>query len=203
MADLMYLKRIGLAQEIIEQAHRGKPVIGICGGYQMLGEMILDPEHVESAEYQAHGLGLLPVTTTFFPVKSTHQVRACVIAGRGLLQEASGLPISGYEIHMGTTNGANNVAPFRIDERSRKACQDLDGCLSADGNVLGTYLHGLFHNEALRRSILSQLAARKNIVFRPSEKVLSKEEAYNRLADVVRGSLDMELIYRIIGLKRS
>jgi len=128
-------------------------------------------------------------------------VRGCVIAGRGLLQEASGLPISGYEIHMGTTNGANNVAPFRIDERSRKACQEFDGCLSADGIVLGTYLHGLFHNEALRRSILSQLAARKGVAFYPTCQVLSKEEQYDRLADLVRNSLDMELIYRTMGLK--
>ncbi|MBI4438243.1 cobyric acid synthase [Candidatus Uhrbacteria bacterium] len=201
MADLKYLKRIGHARAIIDQAHKGKPVIGICGGYQMLGRMILDPEHVESSETQAEGLGLLPVTTTFSPVKSTHQVRGCVIAGRGLLQEASRLSVSGYEIHMGTTNGANDAAPFRIDERSRRPCKDIDGCLSPCGNVLGTYIHGLFHNEGFRRSLLSELAGRKGVAFHASARVLSKEEQYDRLADLVRNSLDMESIYRMIGLE--
>jgi len=200
MADLKYLKRIGPAREIIDRAHKGKPVIGICGGYQMMGRMILDPEHVESDEPQAEGLGLLPVTTTFSPVKSTHQVRGRVIAGRGLLQEASRLSVSGYEIHMGTTNGANDAAPFRIEERSRRPCKDMDGCLSPCGNVLGTYIHGLFHNEGLRRSLLSELARRKGVAFCASAKVLSKEEQYDRLADLVRNSLDMESIYRMIGL---
>jgi len=202
MADLMYLKSIGLAQEIAGLAHKGKPVIGICGGYQMLGRVLLDPEHVESADPEAEGLGLLPVTTTFFSSKSTHQIRGTVVIRRGLLQGASGLSLSGYEIHMGQTSGAQTSAPLRIDERSRKACQDFDGCLSADGNVLGTYLHGLFHNAAFRRSILCELAARKGVAFHATSKVLSKEEQYDRLADLVRGSLNMELTYRALGLKR-
>jgi adenosylcobyric acid synthase len=201
VADLRYLKRIGRAHEIIEQARKGKPVIGICGGYQMLGEMIFDPGHVESADSEAPGLGLLPVTTTFSPVKSTHQVRGRVIAARGLLREASGLRVSGYEIHMGTTDRGYGPAPFRIDERSRKACEDFDGCLSADGNVLGTYLHGLFHNEGLRISVLGELATRKGVSFQPQGRTFSKDEQYERLAALVRNSLDMELIYRTVGLK--
>ena len=201
MADLATLKSMGLAQEIIDRARGGTPVIGICGGYQMLGESILDPGHVESTEPQAAGLGLLPVTTTFFPVKSTHQVRGHVVSGKGLLHGASNLPLSGYEIHMGKTTGADLLHPFCIDERSRKPCRDLDGCLSPDGNVLGAYLHGLFHNEGLRRSILSELAARKGTVFRPG-KVLSREEQYDRLAALVRSSLDIDFIYRTADLKR-
>ncbi|TAK01653.1 cobyric acid synthase [bacterium] len=202
MADLMHLKSIRLAQEIVDETHKGKPVIGICGGYQMLGSALLDPDHVESSASEVEGLGLLPVTTTFFPVKSTHQIQGTVVIGRGLLQGASGLSLSGYEIHMGQTGGAETPAPFRIDERSRKVCQEFDGCLSVDGNVLGTYLHGLFHNEALRRSLLTNLAAKKGVAFHPATKVLSKEEQYDRLADLVRSSLDMELIYRAMGLKR-
>jgi len=202
MNDLAYLKSVGLAGRIMDHSRRGKPVIGICGGYQMLGGKLLDPGRVESADSEAEGLGLLPVITTFFPVKSTHQIRATVMAGKGFLEGASGLSLSGYEIHMGQTSGMETMAPFRIDERSRKVCQDFDGCLSSDGNVLGTYLHGLFHNEALRRSILCDLAARKGVAFQATGKVLSKEEQYDRLADWVRGSLDMELIYRTIDLKR-
>jgi adenosylcobyric acid synthase len=201
MADLFYLRREGLAQQICGQAKEGTPVIGICGGYQMMGEVILDPEQVESPETRTDGLGLLPVTTTFFSVKSTHQVRGQVVSEKGLLEGASGLPLSGYEIHMGRTDGTDMLSPFRIDERSRRPCQEMDGCLSPDGNHLGTYVHGLFHNETLRRSLLGCLAARKGVVFHPQGRVISKEEQYDRLAALVRCSLNMELLYRIIDLK--
>ena len=203
MADLKHLKRIGLAQKIVEQAHRGKPVIGICGGYQMLGDVILDPDHVESPAAETVGLGLLPVVTTFFSVKSTYQVRGQVVSEKGLLEGASGLSLSGYEIHMGRSEGTKILSPFRIDERSRKPCQEMDGCLSPDGNHLGTYIHGLFHNEGLRRSLLVSLAARKGVIFRPQARVISKEEQYDRLAALVRCSLNMELVYHIIGLTNS
>ena len=203
MADLKHLKRIGLAQKIVEQAHRGKPVIGICGGYQMLGDVILDPDHVESPAAETVGLGLLPVVTTFFSVKSTYQVRGQVVSEKGLLEGASGLSLSGYEIHMGRSEGTKILSPFRIDERSRKPCQEMDGCLSPDGNHLGTYIHGLFHNEGLRRSLLVSLAARKGVIFRPQARVISKEEQYDRLAALVRCSLNIELVYHIIGLTNS
>lgn len=200
MADLAYIRNRGLAQEISAHAVRGTPVIGICGGFQMLGERIFDPQHVESGQSRIDGLGLLPVTTTFTPVKSTHQVRAQVVHGGGLVKRAWRLPLTGYEIHMGQTSGSDIVAPFRIEERSGMPCQDFDGCLNAKGNVLGTYIHGLFHNEGVRRSILAELAARKGADLQFRGKVVSKEEQYDRLAALVRSRLDMDLIYRIIGL---
>jgi len=203
MADLFYLKRQGLAERIVDQARRGAPVIGICGGYQMMGDVILDPDHVESPAAETVGLGLLPVVTTFFSVKSTYQVRGQVVSEKGLLEGASGLSLSGYEIHMGRSEGTKILSPFRIDERSRKPCQEMDGCLSPDGNHLGTYIHGLFHNEGLRRSLLVSLAARKGVIFRPQARVISKEEQYDRLAALVRCSLNMELVYHIIGLTNS
>jgi len=202
MAALAYLKSRGLAQEILRRAQAGTPVIGICGGYQMLGKVILDPGRVENNEARATGLGLLPVTTSFFPVKSTHQVRGHVVSGTGLLHGASNLPLNGYEIHMGKTSGTNLLPPFCIDERSRRPCEELEGCVSLDGNVLGTYVHGLFHNEELRRSILVELASRKGVPFHPEHSVVSKEEQYDRLAALVRGSLDMDCIYRTVDLKR-
>lgn len=168
----------------------------------MLGRTIFDPGHAESAEPKTAGLGLLPVTTAFFPVKSTHPVRGHVVSGKGLLQRAAGLPLSGYEIHMGQTSGEDIKAPFRIDERSRKPCQDLDGCLSPNGNVMGTYIHGLFHNEGLRHSLLTELAERKGVAFTPARKAQSKEEQYDRLAAPVRSDLDMQFIYRTVGLQR-
>lgn len=200
MADLSYLKSKGLAQQILEYGRRGTPVIGICGGYQMLGKTLLDPRHVESSDSETEGLGLLPVTTTFFPVKSSHQVKGTVIVGKGLLEGATGFPLSGYEIHMGQSVGGDIVSPFCIDERSGRPCHEMDGCLSSSGNVLGTYLHGLFHNEGLRGSVLGELAARKGLPFQPASRMFSKDEQYDRLAALVRNSLDMKLIYRTVGL---
>ncbi|MBI2829997.1 MAG: cobyric acid synthase CobQ, partial [Chloroflexi bacterium] len=104
---------------------------------------------------------------------------------------------TGYEIHMGQTV-SDSKSPFQIEERSRKPCQELDGCQNANGNVFGTYVHGLFHNHELRRAILANLANRKSVRLDFKGDVWSKEEHYDRLADLVRNSLDMNLIYQII-----
>ena len=200
MADLEALRGMSLDEGIVARARGGTPVIGICGGFQMLGERIRDPAHVESSRGQIQGLGLLPVETTFLRVKATHQVRGRVAQGKGLLEGAMGLPVGGYEIHMGETSGDGVLSPFRIEERSRKACSEADGYISADGNILGTYIHGLFHNQELRRCVLANLSERKGAALPPASKVLSKEEQYDRLAALVRENLDMGLVYRSMGL---
>ncbi len=197
MADLAYLRIQGLDKEIIDMARRGTPVIGICGGYQILGRVIYDPDHVESMQAETSGLALLSVSTRFHPVKSTHQVTARVMLGRGLLQRAGGLLVEGYEIHMGETEHDPMPAPFHTLARSRAPCDGRDGSLSTDGNVLGTYLHGLFHNNDFRRAILNELGARKGSrLVAVSE--FSNANQYDRLAFLVRSSLDMELIFRLL-----
>jgi adenosylcobyric acid synthase len=198
MAALEYLKRRGLDREVVAAALRGTPVIGVCGGYQILGQTLLDPEHVESTQAYADGLGLLQVSTTFLAEKTTHQVRGSVLAGQGLLASAAGLSITGYEIHMGRTVDEGVVSPFRIDERSRTQCDEFDGCVDGTGNVLGTYMHGLFHNEELRRSILTTLAARKGVTLPLDGPVVSREAEYDKLAELVRSTLDMGLIYKAL-----
>jgi adenosylcobyric acid synthase len=198
VADLAYLRTTGRDQEIIRQVSLGTPIIGICGGYQMLGSTIHDPDGIESTASVSAGLSLLPITSRFLPVKSTHQIEARALVGRGLLAKATGLPIRGYEIHMGQTNGVNASRPFQIEQRSEKSCSDLDGCLSEDGNVLGTYIHGLFHNDHLRRAILAELAERKGKVFSPTISSISSEEQYDRLAAHVRQNLNMELVHRLL-----
>lgn len=198
MADLEFLKSRGLAEEIVACSHRGTPVIGICGGYQMLGELILDPQHIESTQTEIRGLGLLPVTTTFSATKSSHQIKGEVIQARGLLKKASGCFVSGYEIHMGQTSTEHNLAPFLISERSRNYCHDVDGNVTSDGSVIGTYIHGLFHNEALRRCVLNEMAERRGFILPFSFKVSSKEEEYDKLANLVRSALDMPLIYKLL-----
>ena len=199
ISDLGTLRHTGLAQKIISCVHGGTPVVGICGGYQMLGELILDPEHVESRQSQVAGLGLLPLKTTFAPTKTTHQIKGRVALDHGLLHKAIGLPVVGYEIHMGQTNGNGFSYPFRIEEKSRKHCDEVDGFLNTTGNILGTYIHGLFHNEGLRRSILMRLAEKKGVSLDFKSVVCSKEEEYDKLADIIRNAINMDLVYRIIG----
>jgi adenosylcobyric acid synthase len=198
VADLVHLRSTGRDQEIIRQVSSGTPIIGICGGYQMLGTSIHDPDQIESTHPLTNGLGLLPVTTRFLPVKSTHQVKAHTLIRRGILAKAQDAPISGYEIHMGQTTGAGITQPFQIVQRSHQACSDLDGFLSGDGNILGTYIHGLFHNDGLRRAILDELAERKGKALPAMTFSFSVEEQYDRLAALVRANLNMDLIHRLI-----
>jgi adenosylcobyric acid synthase len=198
VADLSYLRTTGQDREIKRRVSQGVPIIGICGGYQMLGSTIRDPDHIESAETITTGLALLPVISRFMPVKSTHQIRARVAENRGILAGSEGTEILGYEIHMGQTGGADIAHPFELIERSSQPCSSSDGCLSADGNVMGTYIHGLFHNDRLRHAILTDLAARKGRAFSPPTSGLAPGEHYDRLAAQVRNSLNMDLIQRFV-----
>ena len=209
-ADLEYLRRVGLAEEITTLYRRGTHVIGICGGFQMLGERILDPKGVESPHREIEGLGLLPVTTIFEDSKETHRVRGTVTEAPGILQGASGLPVEGYEIHMGRSIFASaepdvrgNRAPFHLEERSGKSWDQFDGAVDPCGRVMGTYIHGLFYNLGLRRVILRRLAEGKGVILPEGEALQSRDEEYDKLAGLVRGSLNMDMIYRISGLEVS
>jgi len=198
VADLSYLRILGRDRAIVAQAGCGVPVIGICGGYQMLGLTINDPNHIESTEALTAGLALLPVHTYFSAEKSTHQIKGRVRANHGLLARAQGASIQGYEIHMGQTTGEDLSPPFELTQRSSQTISDFDGCSSADGNVIGTYLHGLFQNDQLRRALLAELAARKGQVLASNPRLYSVDEHYDRLAALVRDSLNMELVLRLV-----
>ena len=199
VSDLLHLWRSGLAENVVQQAGKGTPVIGICGGYQILGRALLDPEGVESGTDAALGLGLLDVATTFAPDKSTRQVRAQVAGTGGLLEGMAGQEVIGYEIHMGqTVAGDDTSGAFRIRETPQGEVDYFDGRLNAQGTVMGTYLHGLFHNHGFRRVLLNGLRRRYGLPEKWDSPVTEKEEQYNRLADLVRHSLDMPAIYRIM-----
>ncbi len=205
MPDLAWLKNQGLARAIRQRHQAGAAVIGICGGYQMLGLHLHDPESIESSCETMEGLGLLPVTTVFARNKETHRIRGAVAAAAGLLAGAAGAPIAGYEIHMGRTTGEGANRPFRIDDRTDVAVAPelaCDGAMDAAGQTLGTYLHGLFHNGPLRRAILQELARRKGVNLPSAAPESPLDAEFNQLADWVRGSLDMDLIYRLAGLER-
>ena len=203
MADLWWLRERGFAADIRRQADAGTPVIGICGGYQMMGRRILDPHGVESAESETEGMGLLPVDTVFAPVKETHRVRGTVAAGSGLLAKAGDAPIEGYEIHMGSSTPIEEAArPFRISRPGQP--ESDDGAVSGNGRGLGTYIHGLFNSQSLRRALLEQLAEWKGVALPPPSDTggqLSRDGEYDKLAQTVRDSVDMDLLYRLTGLQ--
>ena len=205
IGDLRFLRERGIAGQIIRLSKEGAMVMGVCGGYQMLGLQINDPYHVESSEDGVQGLGLLNVTTTFAVEKQTFQVKAHLLKYENLFYVDGEL--TGYEIHMGeTVSGSGNPArPFaRISERAGKAVEIFDGCVSDRGNVLGTYIHGIFDNDKFRARLIKHLRLKKGLESVDGT-VLSyhtrKEEKYDTLADIVRGSIDMGMVYKILGME--
>jgi adenosylcobyric acid synthase len=210
IADLEALRASGLADQVTSLAASGVPVFGICGGYQMLGERIRDPECVESRTPEAAALGLLRVVTTFGRDKRTARVRARVAAWPWGAAGPS-LALDGYEIHMGRTVPADRAdAPFlRIVSRNGVPCDDPEGIVSADGLVAGTTVHGLFGNAAFRREILAALNARRA---RPAggwstTRLVAAhahlETILDGLAIMVARHLDLDRLRRITGLSTS
>jgi adenosylcobyric acid synthase len=198
VADLSYLRHSGLATTIVTRAKAGTPVVGICGGYQMLGKKILDPQRVESAETEVTGLGLLNVVTEFVPEKSTRQVRARVISDPGLLAGAKGQELTGYEIHMGQTHSEERTNAFQIIETPQGEVDYTDGVLNSQGTILGTYMHGLFHNDDFRQCFLNNLRRHWGLKESHGGSTTVKEQQYDKLADLVRNSLDISKIYQIV-----
>ena len=183
--DLLWLRESGFEGPIRALAAAGTLILGVCGGYQMLGETLSDPEGVERrGEYR--GLGLLPCRTVFTGDKSLTRREATVTAA-----PFAGASLAGYEIHMGRTD-RRRAAPF---------CRFPDGGEdgAAQGTVYGTYLHGLFDSGELTAQLAEVLAARRGIEIPhtvPEPRALYRQRQYDRLADAVRRSLDMEAVYR-------
>jgi adenosylcobyric acid synthase len=199
VADLNYIRSNGLAQAVRRRALKGTPVIGVCGGFQMLGTRILDPDRVESNEAIVDGLGLLDIETTFAAVKTTSQVKARVLAADGLLRGLAGQEITGYEIHMGLTDNRRSVPVFQVIETPAGQADYSDGAVAAGGNIFGSYIHGLFQNVGFTRSLLDTLRQRRGLAADTTVS-FDKEEQYDELARQVRASLDMSQVYRIAGI---
>jgi adenosylcobyric acid synthase len=206
--DLLWLRENGLEAGILKHAHAGGTVLGICGGYQMLGEFLSDPEGSDSgrAGSSMRGLGLLPTATRCGAEKIQRQVSGCVSAC-----DLAGASVSGYEIHMGETRVPAGSVPFaRVycgSVSSDKARGDdgdpvgtyMDGCVN--GSVFGTYIHGLFDTGELTEKLASYLMKKKGIAadaLAVEPRISYKERQYARLADIVRGSLDMDAVYRAL-----
>lgn len=200
--DLLYLKHHGYADEIKELADRGTPVIGICGGYQMLGEKVCDPLHVESDKDEVTGLGLLPYITTMQGEKNTYQVEFNCKNLPFLDMNFSAENLKGYEIHMGETVLTGSAQSlFNIVRRSNAPVDLQDGFINDKHHVFGTYCHGVFDNDHLRRSVINALRKRKglhplDVKFKYRE---YKEAEFDRLAAIVRKHFDMKKFYEILG----
>ena len=196
IADLIYIQQQGLAQAIIRQAKSGTPVIGICGGYQMLGKSIHDPYKIESRQSSIAGLGLLDITTIFNHDKTTTQIKASVIANEGLLKEIKGTEVTGYEIHMGQTSNHKCQPVLQILETPQGKADYLDGAISSNGLIFGTYIHGLFHNSKFTHLLLNKLRHLRKL---PTYQAISinKQEMYDKLADAIRQNLNMPQVYKL------
>ena len=199
--DLLYLKHHGYADEIKELADRGTPVIGICGGYQMLGEKVCDPLHVESDKDEVTGLGLLPYITTMQGEKNTYQVEFNCENLPFLDMSFSAENLKGYEIHMGETVLTGSAQSlFNIVRRSNAPVDLQDGFINDKHHVFGTYCHGVFDNDHLRRAVINALRKRKGLLpldvkFKYRE---YKEAEFDRLAAIVRKHFDMKKFYEIL-----
>ncbi len=197
LADLKWLRESGLEASILKRAAEGTVVFGICGGFQMLGQEVSDPYGAEGGG-DMRGMGLLPTRTVFSPEK--HQVRVVKQIGElgGPLSALSGVEVEGYEIHMGRTELAEGAD---ADELSVPEDRILEEPVIQSGNVYGSYIHGIFDSQACGQAVVSSLLAAKGLDESAIEAVdmrAYKEAQYDKLADAVRNSLDMDLIYRIL-----
>jgi adenosylcobyric acid synthase len=193
IADLLWLKSTGLAREIIRAASRGTAVAGICGGYQMLGRRILDPEGTEGTPAGVTGLGLLECETTIGNRKETVRTEAILHTGLPLLHAPEQITLSGYQIHMGVTTLLEGCLPLL-----HIGTDGLDGAVSRDKPVWGSYLHGIFDTPDFRRLFLRSLGWDASS---PACSLSQKrEEEIDRLADAVEEHLSMDLLDRIIGI---
>jgi len=193
--DLKWLRQSGLETKIKRHASQGKAVFGVCGGYQMLGEIINDPDNVEGGG-SIRGLELLKTRTTFYKEKTTTQTKGKINKLSGFYEKLSGIKVSGYEIHMGDSEIIEGTPMNTIEDK-------LDGCVN--NNVAGSYIHGIFDNSEVVNAIVKILAEQKGISLNNLEDFdmkKFKENQYDILADCVRNSIDMGEIYKIVGIEK-
>lgn len=191
ISDLKYLKQSGLAKKLLSTINHPRRygrdrqpsivLIGICGGYQMLGQKIRDKHGMESRKKEISGLGLLPIVTNFEREKILSQVRATEIT--------TGLDVGGYEIHHGRTRYYRPV--FKIDNR-------FDGSISEDGRVWGTYIHGIFDSDKFRRDFLNRIRIKKGLQPVSKITVFNVDKELDKLAKLLRENIDVKLLYKIM-----
>ena len=198
MEDLLWMRANGLEAAVLKEAARGKVIFGICGGYQMLGESLSDPHHVEAGG-TIKGMGLLPMDTVFAENKTRTRVSGKFLNLEGELTALSGAELEGYEIHMGETVLKENAGHCVSIE------DHVSGIVKEDGayckNVCGTYVHGVFDKEDVAEAVVRALGEKKGIDVSQMTGVdfaAFKETQYDILAAELRKHLDMKKIYEIL-----
>jgi adenosylcobyric acid synthase len=200
--DLLWMRSEGLASEVLDHARMGL-VAGICGGMQMLGRDILDPEGVETAG-SIEGLGLLPLRTTMRSAKVTTSGTGRTVAGVLFGQPLEETALAGYEIHVGETLYLEQSLPFAHIERNSAAKiePEIDGCITFDGRIFGTYLHGVFDGDSFRHRFIA--SARSFHKLAPAQEFHNwqqkRKQSLDELARAVRRSLDLPQIFAWVGL---
>lgn len=194
MDDLIWMRESGMEALILRQVEKGTPLIGICGGFQMMGEVMEDPYQVEHGGVM-RGMGLLHMKTVFREAKTRTQIRGTMIEGAGLWTDFKGQEVTGYEIHMGTSENLGGCK-----ELIRLMDGRVDALANKDGSVMGSYLHGIFDTPGFAQMMVRALMAKKGMDFKNYHFDLEahKKAEYDKLADLVRRSLDMEQIYKIL-----
>lgn len=184
LSDLYEIRRNGVAQSIVKAHKNGATVVGICGGYQIMGQEVCDPNHVESNIERLPGLGLLPITTQMEGEKVTRQVKFSFLDTQSVCE--------GYEIHMGATTPVEHAKQASLNklEDGRE-----DGYFVSE-KCFGTYIHGILDNGVVIDYLLSPYADKLSDT--PFDIKAFKEEQYNKLADHVRKHVDMDLVYKIM-----
>ncbi len=202
LADWLYWVEKKLPEAIRNQMAKGARLVGICGGFQMMGQQMRDPEGVESEHEEAEGLGVFPLVTRFSSEKRTLRVKGRVAVRHSAWKRLFGTTVKGYEIHMGNSR---ILAPEEGEPLLRVTAdgeaEREEGRITADGRHWGTYLHGIFDNDAFRRDWLDDIRREKG--WSPVEKTTSfrdrREAAFDRLADHVRDHVDLKRLYQYLG----
>lgn len=209
LTDLAWLWQRGLATHIRQCAQRGSAVLGICGGYQMLGERISDPSGFEAGVSTTEpGLSLLPVETIFVApgekVTLRCQVQITPDSARGLFAQILGQHLQAYQIHLGRTTSVTSSDTLMGTQAFSTDTNGLDGWLSATGWCTGCYLHGLFENDNFRQSVIAALLARRSA--QPATVapiVFNRHLEYDKLAQILRQHLDIQQLKRLCSLEKS
>jgi adenosylcobyric acid synthase len=191
--DMVYLNNSGLSKKIIEHHKNNLPIIAICGGFQILGSEIVDQGNNESSVQKTNGLGLINANTYIADEKRTVQVEGDV--DFKFMGESLKAKVKGYEIHMGVTEFQEEYDRFVHLKEGHD-----DGVINHEGNVLGTYLHGIFDNDEFRKFILDMIRKNKGLETNDEEATFEdfKESQYIELANILRGSLDVEKLLQIM-----
>ncbi len=201
--DLRWLHRVDLAGRVVGHRRAGRPVFGVCGGFQMLGVALRDPDGVESPVAEAPGLGLLPHETVFRRAKRTRQVTATLCSLEGPFASLGGLVAKGYEIRMGASAGGVGGRPLaRIasgdGERSSESYPD--GGTDSEGLVLGTYVHGLLHEPSVREALLGAVARLAGRELPPPGPEPNLDAELDRLTEHFAAHVDLDRIASWVGL---